>query len=133
MPTLRFDNEDFLRSKVLVPKGYHCLVKSITTQAAKKDQSAVYVINLKVVEPGQYYGVPLAEFISEKAQGAGIPFIRACNGGKDPDPGVNYELNNGVGKILKVQVVNGLYNGKVQNQVAGYDPADAGFVAKEEE
>lgn len=127
MPVVRFSNEDFLAGKVMKPGLYHALVKNIPTKPAKSDGSDVYHVQLKVVQPGDYLGVPLADYISEKAQGTAINLVKACNGGIQPNADENYELMNAVGKVIKVQVSNSLYNGKVKNDVVDYLPADADF------
>lgn len=132
MPAVRFTKEDFLAGKVVKPGYYHSLVKNVTTKPAKKDQSDVYNIQLRIVESGDYKGVPLTDYISEKAVGTAIPYIKACNGGKEPAPDESYLLENGVNKILKVLVGNSLYNGKITNTINDYLPADAGFVAEED-
>lgn len=132
MPVVRFTNEDFLASKVVKPAQYHAVVKAIITTPAKKDGSEVYNIKLKIVTPGDYYGIPLNDYLSEKAMGMAIPFITACNGGVAPKADENYELMNGVNKILKVQISNTLFDGKVKNKIDDYQPADAGFVPSED-
>jgi hypothetical protein len=128
MPVVRFSQEDFLRSKVCKPGWYHCLIKAILTKAAKTDGSTNYQPQLKIVEPGDYLGIPLDDNISEKALGiGGIRFVRACNGGNEPKWDENYELANGVGKVIKVHVSNSLYNGRVKNDVDDYDTPDPSF------
>lgn len=132
MPPVRFSKEDFLAGKVVKPGYYHTLVKNVVTKPAKKDQSDVYNIQMRIVQPGDYLGVPLTDYISEKAVGTAIPYVRACNNGKDPNPDESYELANGVGKILKVLIGNDLYGGKITNTINDYQPADAGFVPAED-
>ena len=133
MPTVRFSNDDFLMGKLIKPGHYHALIRSIVTKPAKSDGSAVYNINLKVVEPGDFNGVPLTDYMSEKAIGiGGIRFVRACNGGNEPKANESYELSNGVGKVVKIHVSNGLYNGRPTNNVDDYDVADSTFQREEE-
>lgn len=132
MPPVRFSKEDFLAGKVVKPGYYHILVKPIEMKGAKTDGSQVYKLNHKIVEPGEYYGVPLQDYMSEKAMGMAIPFIKACLGGKEPEPDVNYELANGVGMVIKAQVSNTLYNGRVKNEITDYQPADANFKIQDE-
>jgi len=133
VPTIRFSQDDFLMGKVIRPAHYHAMIKSIVTKPAKSDGSAVYNINMKIVEPGDFKGVPITDWLSEKALGiGGRRLVRACNGGVEPKPEENYELNNGVGKIVKIHVSNGLYNGRVTNNVDDYDTADPSFTNEEE-
>lgn len=127
MPVVRFSNEDFLAGKVVKPSLYHVLIKSITTQPAKTDGSAVHKVSVKIVQPGDFFGVPLQDYISEKAEGTAIPFVKACNGGVAPNADQNYELNNGVGMVIRAQVQNGLFQGKVKNEIVDYQPAEPGF------
>ena len=131
MPVVRFSNEDFLAGKVVKPGYHHALVKNIITKPAKKDGSDVHNIQLKIVEPGDYLGVPLTDYISEKAMGTAIPFVKACNDGNEPKADENYELANGVGKVIKVHISNTLFEGKVKNTIDGYDVADPSFKSDE--
>lgn len=124
---VRFSKEDFLANKVVKPGYYHILVKSILTQPSKTDGSTVYKLTHKIIEPGEYQSIPLQDYISEKAIGMAIPFITACNDGKAPDAETNYDLANGVGKVIRAQVSNTLYNGKVKNEITDYQAADASF------
>lgn len=132
MPVVRFTNEDFLAGKVIKPGLYHILVKNVTTKPAKTDQSAVHNIQCKVVQPGDYFGVPVTDYISEKAEGTAIPFVRACLNGTEPKAGENYELANGIGQVIRAQISNNLYNGKVTNNITDYLPADPSFKMEEE-
>lgn len=132
MPAVRFSQQDFLASKVVKPGRYHAIVKAVTQKAASTDGSAVYKPQLIIVEPGEYKGVPLTDNFSEKAMGAAIRYVQACLGGKEPDKDTNYELANGVGKILRVQTSNQLYNGRITNKIDDYDVADPNFVNPDE-
>lgn len=132
MPVVRFTKEDFLAGKVVKPGGYHILVKNIITKPAKTDGSAVYHVQAKIVEPGDYLGVPLNDYISEKAEGMAIPFVKACNGGEDPNVDQNYELSNGIGKVIKAQVANTMFGSRVKNEISDYMPPDANFKLQED-
>jgi hypothetical protein len=128
MPVVRFSQEDFLRGKVIRPGWYHAVIKAVNTKPAKTDGSTNYIPQMKIVEPGDYFGIPVDDNFSEKALGISAPrFVRACNGGVEPKADENYELANGVGKVVKVQISNSLFNGRVKNDVNDYDCADANF------
>ncbi len=129
---VRFSKDDFLVGKQVKPGYYHALVKGIVSKPAKSDGSAVYNIQLKILTPGDYYGIPLIDYMSEKAMGMGaIRFIRACNNGEEPKADTGYDLDNGKGKIVKIHVINSLYNGRIVNNVDDYEVPDVDFKSDE--
>lgn len=129
---VRFTKEDFLMGKTVKPGYYHALVKGITVKPAKSDQSAVYNISLKIVEKGDFFGVPLTDFMSEKAIAiGGIRFVRATNNGVEPTEDQTYDFDNAKGKIVKIHIVNDLYKGRATNVVDDYDVADSNFTLDE--
>ncbi len=118
--------------KTVKPGYYHALVKGITVKPAKSDQSAVYNISLKIVEKGDFFGVPLTDFMSEKAIAiGGIRFVRATNNGVEPTEDQTYDFDNAKGKIVKIHIVNDLYKGRATNVVDDYDVADSNFTLDE--
>jgi hypothetical protein len=129
---IRFTKDDFMMGKVMKPGYYHALVKGIVPKPAKSDASTVYNIQLKVVEKGENFGVPITDYMSEKALGiGGIRLVRALNGGNEPKPDENYDLENGRGKIVKIHVINEMYNGRLKNTVDDYDVPDSTFTLEE--
>lgn len=114
--------------KVMKPGYYHALVKGIVPKPAKSDASTVYNIQLKCVEKGDFFGVPLVDYMSEKALGiGGIRLIRALNGGTEPQADQTYDLENGRGKVVKIHVINEMYNGRLKNTVDDYDVPNPEF------
>lgn len=130
---VRFTKDDFLMGKTIKPGHYHALVKNIISKPAKSDGSAVYNINLKIVTKGDYFGIPVTDFLSEKAIGiGGIAFVKATNNGVEPQADQTYDFDNARGKIVKVHISNNLYNGRITNVVDDYQVPDADFKLDEE-
>lgn len=119
--------------KQIKPGHYHALVKNIISKPAKSDGSAVYNINLKIVTRGDYFGIPLTDFLSEKAIGiGGIAFVKATNNGVEPKADETYDFDNARGKVVKIHVSNSLYNGRITNVVDDYQVPDADFKLDED-
>lgn len=130
---VRFTKDDFLMGKVIKPGHYHALISNIIVKPAKSDGSNVYNINCKIVQPGEFKGVPVIDYMSEKAMGmGGIRFVRAANGGTEPSPEQTYDFDNAKGKIVKIHISNNLYNGRVTNTIDDYDVPDPTFKLEEE-
>lgn len=129
---VRFTKDDFMMGKIIKPGYYHALIKSIVIKPAKTDQSSVYNIVCKIVTKGDAYGVNITDYMSEKAMGiGGIRFVRATNNGVDPKEDQTYDFENAIGKVVKIHVYNGLYNGKPNNSIDDYDVADTTFSLEE--
>lgn len=114
--------EDILRSQIVTPGLYPAEITEYVEDKAK-DSSVLHVYTAKITAPGEFHGVPLRIQFSEKAMGFAIPFLAAF--GIDPrKPSGKLEPKKFVGKKLRVNVVNGTWNGNPNNQVNGFAPIE---------
>jgi hypothetical protein len=120
--TFSASKEDILRSKSITPGVYTGVVKSVTQKAAKTDGSTntVFTFVIQGSPNGIFDGVPVDALFSEKAPGFAAELISILQGKKwEGEP---VDLDNAVGKKVKIHVVNDVYNGRKTNKIDGYMP-----------
>jgi hypothetical protein len=71
---------------------------------------------------GEMLGVLVTKCYSSKAGWALLPLVKACNGGKDVPPGVDFELNDLVGVRVSSMTRRGDFNGSVINDLVDFRP-----------
>lgn len=113
--------EDILRSKIVTPGLYACEIVSYKEDEAK-DKSALHVFEAKIVQPGDFLGVPLRIQFSEKAMGFALPFLAAL--GVDPKKPGKFDPQRFIGKKIRCNVVNDTWQGNPNNKVTGYATAE---------
>ena len=121
MTMINIGKEDVLRSKIVKPEWYEAICKSVTVAENSKKDANNFVTEF-ILKGGDYDGVPITVYFSEKAPGFMIPFITACGGtvGKD---GGTFDPAKFSNKPLRVHVVNDNFQGRVTNKIDGYMPS----------
>ena len=120
MAVLSLSKSDILRSKI-VKAGWHPVtVKKVNQEPAKSDGGASmnHVIDFEIDE-GEFAGVPLRTWISEKAPGTGMSFLRGC-GFKISEDGGDFDLDKTMGKKLMARVETREFKGNFQNSVVDF-------------
>jgi hypothetical protein len=122
MAVLHLTQKDILRSKIITPGWVPIVVLRVSTEPAKSDggQSMNNIIDMEV-EEGEFAQVPLRLFISEKAAGTGMPYLRAC-GFEIGEEGGDFDLDRTTGMKLLAKVETGQYKGSFQNNVMDFRP-----------
>ena len=112
--------EDLLRSKIVTPGWYKAVVKDINQEQAADGQSLNTIVDIIVTEDGEFKGVPLKRYFSEKAPGFSVTFFEAC--GAKIAAGSSYAWEPCKGKTLQVYVINGEYRGRKTNVAEDFRP-----------
>ncbi len=120
MAKLSISKADILRTKLVKPGWHPIVVKKTSYEPAKSDGGASmnHVIDHEVTE-GDFAGVPLRDWINEKAPGTGLPYLRAC-GFKVTDEGGDFAIENTVNKKLMVRIENQERGGRFVNACMDY-------------
>lgn len=117
-----FSKEDILRSKIVKPEWYESVIKDVVTEQNKNKDADNYVTTF-VIQGGEFDGVPITVWFSEKAPGMMIPCVEAVAGGKKVEPGQQLDPEKLKTKKVQIHVINGLYNNRMQNQIDNYRPS----------
>lgn len=122
MAKLSISKSDILRSKLVKPGWVPIVVAKVSYEPAKSDGGASmnHVLDHEVTE-GEFAGVPLRDWINEKAPGTGLGFLRAC-AFKITDEGGDFSLEQTVGKKLMARIENQEFGGRFVNSVVDYRP-----------
>lgn len=119
MPTLSASKTDILRAKTVQPGMYQAVIKAVNQKAAKTDGSINTIVTFQILG-STFDGVPVDFLISEKAPGYASELISILTGKQwDGEP---VELDNAVGKKMKIKVVNDTYQGRLTNKIDGFAP-----------
>lgn len=107
MPAIKFTEED-VKAGYLVktPGRYKYELSNIKTKAARTDGSPNYIFVFKGLE-GEMAGVAVFYMASSKAQWLIAPLVKAANGGEEPTPGVEYDLDSLKGVVLTAMTTRG--------------------------
>lgn len=122
MAVLSLTKKDILRSKIVKPGWQPVLVTKVAQEPAKSDGGASqnHVLDFEITE-GEFAGVPLRSWISEKAPGTGMSYLRAC-GFTISEEGGDFDLDKTKGKKLMAHVETVEYKGNFQNSVTDFRP-----------
>lgn len=120
MPSpFRITKEDVLRSQVIKPGWYLMSIENVSQGPGKNDPNSITTtVNLKI-EEGEFAGVPIQVWFSEKAAGRATQFIQAVFHQKVEDA-VDLDLDNAIGRRVKGYVVNDKFNNQITNKVADF-------------
>ena len=116
---LTVSDSDLKQSIILDPDWYLCEIKSVTEQPNKAGDALNTIVDMVVAE-GEFAGVPLRQYFSERTPPAFVvPFLKALNEGElEPD---EYDITDGiVGRRLKVQTSVDEYEGRRKNVPKDY-------------
>jgi len=118
--------EDLLRGVTVAPGWLTCLVKELNQEPSAAGDSLNTIVDLVIVEDGEYKGVPLRRYFNEKAPGLAVTFFEACGAKVNkPAPGQSIQLppwEPCKGKTIEVMVTNGEYRGRKTNVVEDFRP-----------
>ena len=122
MGVLQLKSADILRSKLVTPGWQPIEVVKVSFEPAKSDGGASmnHVLDHEISE-GEFAGVPLRDWISEKAAGTGMAYLKGC-GFKIPDKGGDFNLDQTIGKKLMAHVETKEFGGRFMNTVTDYRP-----------
>jgi hypothetical protein len=125
MPGLTFtiSKEDILRSKVVTPGWYKMTIRNVTQEPASTDGSTNTIIDFLISE-GEFAGVPIKRYFSEKAAGMAVNFFTAC-GATVGSEGATIEVEKCKGRTIMVYVINDMYNGRPTNKAEDFKPVGA--------
>src|SRR5258706_2766373 len=122
MPLIDFTQEDVLRSKIVEPAWYRCLIETVEPPAiSSKGDSMNYVLKGKILfnaDTGSkdFENVPCPYWgFNSKAKGNFVGFFNAF--GADVKGGTRMELNDVAGKQIDVFIENDIYNGATVNRI----------------
>jgi len=114
---------DLLRSKLVEPGIYPAVIKSVQQKPGVKDPSTVNTVFTFHIVGGAYDGVPIDFLIPEKAPGFGQELITILQG--KPWEGEPVDVDNAVGKKMRIHVINDVYNGRKNNKIDGFLPLNS--------
>ena len=123
--TLTLTRETILRGKIVDPGWYRCVVKDVNEDLTKSGDSTNYLVDLTIISPKKFEGVPLRRLYNEKAMGFAIDYFKAF-GVKNLDGSVERVnitpemFNATVGREVDVMVVTGSYNNAPKNEVMDF-------------
>ncbi len=120
MPVIGFDQEDFLRGKIVAPAWYVMDIKEIGEKPAANGESTNYPCEGRIVcndDDGStdFAGVPVTWNFNSKYKSAVIAFLSAM--GQELAPGQRVELKAAEGRKVAVYVDNKTYEGRILNNV----------------
>lgn len=111
--------QDLLRSKVIEPGMYVGVIKSVVQKPAKTDGSTNTIFTF-IIQGGKFDGVPVDALFSEKAPGFVAELMSILLG--KPWDGTPVDVDNSVGKKVKIHVINEKYLSRLKNTIDGYAP-----------
>ncbi len=115
---VQFTKEDLLNRNQLEAGWYQLKIKEVLSGPGKSDPtSTTYTIKL-VVANGPQAGTPLMTYLSEKAMGLAVDFVRAVVG--KIEPGQSYDLESLVGRDVMGYVTYNL--DRKWNEVKDWKP-----------
>ena len=122
MGILQLKPADILRSKLVTPGWQPIEVVKISLEPAKSDggKSMNHVLD-HVITEGEFAGVPLRDWINEKAAGTGLAYLKGC-GFKITDAGGDFDLDKTKGKKLMAHVETKEFGSRFTNSVTDYQP-----------
>lgn len=118
--TFSISREDMLRSKVVEPGWYNCIIKGVSQEAASTDGSTNTIVDFVVID-GPQKDVPLRRYFSEKAPGFAVNFFKAC-GAQIGEQGATFDVEKSIGRKMQVFVKNEEYGGSMRNRVEDFRP-----------
>ena len=123
MPMISITQRDILRNKIVTPAWYRVRVDDAGEKTAKSGTSQNYPMEGTILfnaDNGstEFAGVPTPVnwMFNEKAIGFAVDFLKAC-GAEVSTTGGRFELGDSVGKEIDIFFDNGVYEGKIQNQI----------------
>lgn len=126
MPEVNLTEEDVKRGTLVNPAWYICEFISIAEKPSKNGDSITTHLGLKIIgdERGldtPFRGVPVTDYVSEKAPGKWKPIIEAIYK-ENVKPGKSYPMTAEVlvGKRVGVFIGNDQYNNQMVNRVQTY-------------
>ena len=121
MPKMRYTAEDLLRGKLIEAAGWYTLrVEGIRQEEAKTDASQNVIVDLLILNDGDYKGVPIPRYFNEKAPGFITDFAEAC-GTPLTKGGGNFEFDTSKGKTIDGFIEQRKDDkGNLQNSVARF-------------
>lgn len=124
MPMIQIGADDVLRSKIVKPEWYEATIKSCNMEENAKKDANNFVTDFRLTG-GEFDGVVIRVWFSEKAIGFIIPMYAAVTGKPVEPKGFSFDSDKLPGKKLQVHVINEQYNSRLQNAIDGYRPSKA--------
>ena len=127
MPIVGFDEQDFLRGKIVAPGWYLMEITSVTEKLAANGESTNYPTEGVIIkndddDSTDFAGVPVMWNFNSKFKSAVLAFLAAL--GQEVVPGQRVELEAAKGHKVAVYVDNKTYEGRILNDVKHkYRPA----------
>ncbi len=120
MPVIGFDEQDFLRGKIVAPGWYLMEIKEVGEKPAANGESTNYPTEGTILQNDDdsskdYAGVPVIWNFNSKYKSAIIAFMAAM--GQELTPGMRVELKAAEGRKVAVYVENKTYEGRILNNV----------------
>jgi hypothetical protein len=120
MPIVGFDEQDFLRGKIVAPGWYLMEIGSVGEKPAANGESTNYPTEGTIIkndddDSTDFAGVPVMWNFNSKFKSAILAFLAAM--GQEVTPGQRVQLEAAVGKKIAVYVDNKTYEGRILNDV----------------
>jgi hypothetical protein len=118
-------SESTIKSGFIVqnPDWYDYEFVKVEKKDTARGDSQNYIIDLEG-RSGEMTNVPVTLVIWENADWVLLPIFKAFLGGKDPEPGVDYEVEDLVGTTLSGYTKRGAHykDGTPQNDISDWRP-----------
>lgn len=120
MPIVGFEQEDFLRGKIVAPGWYLMEVKEVGEKPAANGESTNFPTEARIIcndDDGSldFAGVPIVWNFNSKFKSAILGFLAAM--GQEVQPGQRVELKAAEGRKVAVYIDNKTYEGRILNNV----------------
>ena len=119
--TINLSREDVLTGNILPPGWYLATIKDAYQKAATTDGSTNTWFKFVIAE-GEHKDTPVLKNFSEKFMAPIVGLIEILSG-KKYVPGTDVNLEGAIGKQIRIQVQNKLFNGNPQNEIVGFKAA----------
>lgn len=120
MPIIEFNEDDFLRGKIVEPAWYIVTIMTVGEAPSKDGGSTNYPVDGTIVKNADngsedFKGVPISWNFNSKVRSFMTGFLASL--GVDVKPGMRVELSNAVGKQVEMFIETGEWQGRLKNQV----------------
>lgn len=106
---------------VTVPSWYCCEV-TISVLGVDKNGAALWRLTAKILNEGEYFGVPVRWNYSEKAKSMSNRFLKAIGATIDPMTGVRMNTDAAVGRRVELYVAPREWEGRLLSDVKDCRP-----------
>jgi len=120
MPIIGFDEQDFLRGKIVAPGWYLMEIKEVGEKLAANGESTNFPTEGVILQNDDdgskdFAGVPIIWNFNSKFKSAVIAFLAAM--GQEVQPNQRVDLSAASGKKVAVYVDNKTFEGRILNNV----------------